>query len=340
MSNTRERDIVVSVVMPVFNVAPFVKLAVESVLNQTLRELELVVVDDGSTDGTIDALQSVRDHRLRIVRQDNAGSSAARNAGVQITKAPYIAFIDGDDLWVPKKLAMHMEFLKRHPEVDLSFSHSSIIDENGGSTGRFSRPVRGCISFRELLVENVISNGSAVVMRREAFNLAGHFDVNLPSAVDHDLWLRVALARPGNIHCIPQVLTFYRMRNGQITKDWQRMEKSWYILIEKMRRLAPSDVSAVEMLARSSLYRYLGYIAYESGQYAESASLLRTAIENGLFHLLRDRRMWLLAAALTARAVLPPETHLRLERLAREFRSRRRLPQKVYQHARPAEGAN
>ena len=340
MSNILPKGPAVSVVMPVFNVAPFVKLAVRSVLDQTFTDLEMVVLDDGSTDRTVEALQPLSDDRLRVVRQVNAGSSAARNAGLEQTTAPYIAFIDGDDLWAPQKLAIHIEFLQAHPDVDLSFSHSSVIDENGASTGRLSRPVHGYISFQELLIENVVHNGSAVVARREALDKAGWFDVNLRSAVDHDLWLRMALERPNNIYCIPQVLTFYRMREGQITKDWRRMEQAWGVLIEKMRRLAPAEVGAVEMKARSNLYRYLAYIAYENDQYSESLSLLGTAIDNGFFHLLLDRRMWLLAAALTARAILPPEAHQRLERFAREYRSHGRISAKIAERTRQTQGAN
>jgi glycosyltransferase involved in cell wall biosynthesis len=311
----------VSVVMPAFNVAPFVKHAIESVLKQTLADFEMVVIDDGSTDGTSDILQSVRDARLRIVEQGNGGSSAARNTGAQHTRAPYIAFIDGDDLWSPQKLAIHIDFLEKHPEVDLTFSHSSIINEQGDPLGRYSSPVRGYISFRQLLTQNVVHNGSAVVARREALERAGYFDINMRSAVDHDLWLRVALSRANNVYCIPQVLTFYRMREGQITKDWLGMQQSWEILIEKMRRLAGRDVEAVESRARTRLYRYLAYIAYENQEYTEATGLLGIALRNGFQHLLLDRGMWLLIAALTIRATLPPVTHSKLDRLARHIRA-------------------
>jgi len=340
MSNTLSKDPAVSVVMPVFNVAPFVRRAVESVLNQTFTDFEIIVVDDGSTDGTIEALQPMCNSRLHIVRQANAGSSAARNAGIQRATAPYIAFIDGDDLWAPQKLAIHYEIMEEHPEIDLSFSYSTVIDENGDSTGRFSRPARGYISFRELLIENLVHNGSAAVVRREALDKAGWFDVSLRSAVDHDLWLRVALVRPNNVYCIPKFLTSYRMREGQITKDWRRMEQSWGAMIEKMRRLVPAEVGAVEMKARSNLYRYLAYIAYENNQYTESASLLRAALESGFLHLLWDRRMWILAAALTVRAVVPPEMHRRLDNLVREYRSHRNLSSKTSEHSRQTEVAN
>lgn len=340
MTVNLERLPEVSVVMPVFNVAAFVKLAVSSVLNQTLTDLELIVVDDGSTDGTVEALRSFCDKRLRIVTQLNAGSSAARNTGLKMSAAPYVAFIDGDDLWAPQKLALHTEFLHSHPDVDLSFSYSSVIDEDGASTGRFSRPVKGYISFRELLIENVVHNGSAVVLRREALDKAGWFDVALRSAVDHDVWLRVALTRPHNIYCISEFLTYYRIREGQITKDWRRMEQSWRTLIEKMRRLAPVDVGEVEMQARSHLYRYLAYIAYENGQYSESGSLLRTSLKRNLNHSLWDRRMWLLATALTARLVLPPKVHEKLDRFARDIRSHGESPTETEKQSRKSQGAH
>jgi glycosyltransferase involved in cell wall biosynthesis len=321
MSCSIRTNPVVSVVMPVFNVAPFVRLAVESVLKQTLADFEMVVVDDGSTDGTMDALQSIDDSRLEVVTQENAGSSAARNAGARRSQAPYIAFIDGDDLWSPKKLAVHIDFMKTHPGVDLTFSHSSIINEQGNPLGRFSRPVRGYISFRHLLIQNVVHNGSAVVARREALEKAGYFDTSLRSAVDHDLWLRVALIRSNNVYCIPQVLTFYRMREGQITKDWRRMQQSWKTLIEKLRRVAGEDVAAVEDRARAHFYRYLAYIAYESQEYIEAASLLRAAVSSGFRYLICDRGMWLIATALMIRAALPQRTHRRLDHLARQCRS-------------------
>ncbi len=323
---TSRRDPLVSVVMPAFNVERFITRSVESVLGQTFPDFEIVVVDDGSTDKTVEMLLPFSDHRLRIIKQAHSGSSAARNVGVELTTGPYIAFLDGDDLWAPEKLDRHVKFLEDHPEVDLTFSHSHVIDENGLSTGRVSRLVHGYISFRRLLIENVVHNGSAVVMRRDAIERAGRFDVTLPSAVDHDLWLRVALARHNNICCIPQVLTFYRMREGQVTKDWRRMEASWTMLIDKMRRLAPAEVAAVEMKARSGFYRYLAYIAYETTQYGESRALFCKAWRGDCAHLLFDRRMWLLAAALTTRTVLPTPLHRQLDRLARDFRSRREAP--------------
>src|ERR1700691_3917251 len=123
-----------SVVMPAYNVAPFIRESVESVLCQTFSNFELIVVDDGSTDGTSDQLSSLIDPRLHIVRQANSGSSSARNNGIRFASGQYIGFLDADDLWMPNKLEAHIRFLDEHPEIDLTFSRSQIIDELGNAT--------------------------------------------------------------------------------------------------------------------------------------------------------------------------------------------------------------
>ena len=118
------------------------------------------------------------------------------------------------------------------------------------------------------------------------------------------------------------------------------MEQSWRVLIEKMRHLAPVDVEAVELKARSHLYRYLAYIAYESGHYSESRSLLRAAMDGNFIYSLSDRRMWLLAMALTTRLVLPSRVHAKLDRFARDFRSHMKRPAKIMKHSRHPQEAH
>jgi glycosyltransferase involved in cell wall biosynthesis len=107
----------VSVVMPAYNVAPFIATSVESVLQQSFTDLELIVVDDGSVDGTADRLSGFRDPRLRVIRQANSGSAAARNSGILLASGQYMGFLDADDLWAPTKLETHIGFLERHPDI-------------------------------------------------------------------------------------------------------------------------------------------------------------------------------------------------------------------------------
>jgi glycosyltransferase involved in cell wall biosynthesis len=313
----------VSVVMPAYNVAPFIATSVESVLQQSFTDLELIVVDDGSVDGTADRLSGFRDPRLRVIRQANSGSAAARNSGILLASGQYMGFLDADDLWAPTKLETHIGFLERHPDVDLTFSRSEIIDENGDSTGRTSYPASGEVSFQKLLTENVVNNGSAVVMRRGALDQAGYFDADLNACVDLDLWLRVALLRPRNIYCLDELLTKYRMRSGQVTKDWRRMETAWMKMFAKVGHAAGTQVKPVADKSYAKFSRYLSYIAYENHDYANSAKLLLRALRLSPLPILADRRTWVLTSALAARAVLPARIHHDCDAFVRRLRSRR-----------------
>lgn len=313
----------VTVVMPVYNVGPYVAEAIHSVLSQTYQALELIVVDDGSTDDTVERVAAHHDPRLHLLRQANAGSSAARNSGIAHGTGELIAFIDGDDVWLPDKLARHVAYLRDHSDADLTFAWSRIVDENGDDTGRASVRAAGIVPFERLFALNVVGNGSAVVLRRDALDRAGLFDEQLRAAVEHDVWLRVSLLRPGNVHCLPEVLSLYRMRAGQITKDWRRMETAWRRLVEKLRALAPERVARVEDEARGRMYRYLAYIAYETQEYTWAAAHLRAAVGAAPVAVLRDRGTWLVAAGVLARAALPRRTHERLDAFARRVRSGR-----------------
>lgn len=317
---------VVTVVMPAYNVEHFVTTSVRSVLEQSYPALEFIVVDDGSTDSTAARLGEVADARLRVIHQANGGSSAARNAGIARGTGEFIAFIDGDDVWLPEKLGKHVAALREHPGVDLTFAWSRIVDERGNDTGRTSVPVSGTVSFERLMAMNVVGNGSAVVLRREALDRAGYFDEELFAAVEHDVWLRVALLRQGNVMAIPEVLSLYRMRAGQITKDWRRMETAWRQLVEKIRRLAPGRVATVEGEARARMYRYVAYIAYETGEFSQAARHLVKAVSGSPLVILRDRGTWVLTAGLAVRVLLRRGAHRWVDAFARRVRGARAVP--------------
>lgn len=184
-----------------------VREAIDSVLGQQGVELELVVVDDGSTDGTADEIQREYDDRLRLLRTENRGVSAARNLGARAGRGELIAFLDSDDLWLPGKLAAQVEFLRDHPEVSVCQTEE-VWYRNGRRVNprRRHSKVDGAIFARSL--ELCLVSPSAVMMRRDLFERAGGFDESLLACEDYDLWLRIGLEHP--VHLLPQPLVIKR----------------------------------------------------------------------------------------------------------------------------------
>jgi len=301
---------VISVIIPAYNVAPFLREAVHSALAQTFPDIEVIVVDDGSTDGTADKLSDIGDPRLRVLREDHAGSAAARNAGLRLASGEFVAFLDADDRWAPQNLERQLAFLMSHPEVDITFGHSLVVGEDGHSLGFTSSSCAGPVSFSQLLRTNEIGNGSCLLVRREALDRAGWFDTTLAACVDIDVWMRVANLRPGNLVAIPEVLTFYRRRRGQISRDWRRMESAQLQLLERLRRVAPLDVAREEERNRAGRYRYYARLACEAGETGTALRLLATAFCWAPLWLLGDSRTWLVGSAVLGQLLLPRPLYL------------------------------
>jgi glycosyltransferase involved in cell wall biosynthesis len=191
----------VDVVIPVHNGARYLRECVGSVLSQTLKPRRVIVVDDGSTDETADVIRSLQDGDSAVLMHGmggNFGVAAARNAGIKRSDAPFIAFIDADDIWMPNKLALQMEVFKTAPRP-LGFVHSSyfLVDEAGHALAPLSEGAPRLLSgnaFSTLLREGNILSGSAssVLIRRDVLDAAGLFDDQLYYGEDLDLWLRLA----------------------------------------------------------------------------------------------------------------------------------------------------
>lgn len=303
-----------SILMATHNSGPFLTATLESALNQTFPDFELIVVDDGSSDETPQRLLRYTDPRMRLLRQSNQGQPAALNAALKIARGAFVGFLDHDDLWLPTKLERHLAWFDRHPEVDLTFSWSRLIDEEGRDLGLHPRYWRGAASFGELLEDFVIGNTSSVVMRREALERVGGFDAALERCFDLDAFARVALLRPGNVHAIEEVLTLYRRHCGQMSRDWRAMQRSWEATLAKLRKAAPRETAAVERRATANTCRYLAYLAYEARRFREAAVLLARGLRSCPAGFVGDARNWKLAAACLAGGLLPAGALAALER--------------------------
>jgi glycosyltransferase involved in cell wall biosynthesis len=207
----------VSVVIPTFNRAWCLREALDSVLAQDFRGFELIVVDDGSTDDTPQMLGAYGES-IRLLRQENRGVSAARNAGVAAAQGDLIAFLDSDDIWLPGKLARQVEFFRRHPEALICQTEERWV-KNGRrvNPGRRHRK-RGGMIFEPSL-ELCLVSPSAVMLRRELLSRVGLFDERLPACEDYDLWLRVSCRFPIELIETPLIIK----RGGhadQLSRAW------------------------------------------------------------------------------------------------------------------------
>ena len=166
----------------------------DSVLRQTYTDFELTVVDDGSTDNTLNRL-AVYGDRIRIVRQENLGASAARNAGIRRARGAYIAFLDSDDLWEPDKLAAQMDLVSRDRTVKVCYTGEIWIRRGRRVNPRKRHAKHSGWILREMLPLCLVSP-SSVLVAREVFDRVGLFDESLPACEDYDLWLRIGRLYP------------------------------------------------------------------------------------------------------------------------------------------------
>lgn len=184
----------VSVIIPTYNRASLVADAVRSVLVQDYKPVELIVVDDGSTDHTVQTLVEFGES-IKVIRQPNKGVSAARNAGISAAAGELIALLDSDDRWLAGKLSAQTEFFRQHPQA-LICQTEEIWIRRGKRVNPKLRHQKPSGFIFEASLQLCLVSPSAVMMRKQLFDLAGLFDENLPACEDYDLWLRVSAEYP------------------------------------------------------------------------------------------------------------------------------------------------
>jgi glycosyltransferase involved in cell wall biosynthesis len=183
----------VSVIIPTYNRRAMVREAIDTVLAQTVASYELIVVDDGSADGTAEDLARLGAERAGIVhieRTANRGPAAARNRGVAMARAPLVAFLDSDDLWSPEKLERHLEFMRENPGCAISQTNETWI-RNGRRVNPGMRHRKRAGDFFVESLRTCLISPSAVLMSKDLFDSIGGFDEDMRAAEDYDLWLRI-----------------------------------------------------------------------------------------------------------------------------------------------------
>lgn len=263
---------VVSIIMPAYNTAQYIGEALDSVLAQTFSDYEVIVINDGSPD-TKELERVLAPYRERIVylKQENRGTSAARNTGLRASRGRFIALLDSDDMWEPEYLATHVEVLERDASIDGIYPNALLFGDslNAGKTYMDVCPSEGEITFARLVAQECYVFCS-VTARRETIFRAGLFDEELGSAEDFDLWLRI-LHGGGRIAYHRRVLARYRQRRGSHTSDPIWLCRNFLKLLDKLTRtmkLSSTDQAAVDgqrARTQAMLYLYEGKQALFGG---------------------------------------------------------------------------
>lgn len=252
----------ISVVIPVYNGEKTIQQTVESVLCQTFQDIEILIINDGSSDRTLEILNPISDSRLKIHSFPNAGLAASRNRGIDLAQGDYISFIDADDLWTPDKLQDQLNALEADSQAGLAYSWTDFIDE----TGNFLRPggyarIAGNV-YRELLLSYFIESGSNILIRKEIIARVGYFDESLQAAEDWDFALRVASCYP--IVVVPKVQVLYRQTTVSMSAKISRQETETLKVLEKAYSQAPEHLKPNRKISLGNLYQYLTFRSLES----------------------------------------------------------------------------
>ena len=265
----------VSLIIATFNHARFLGAAIDSALAQTLGAVDVIVVDDGSTDDTPSVLARYAG-RVRVLRQPNRGLAAARNAGLAAARGTYVAFLDADDVMAPTKLAAQLEMLERSPTIGWTYCDVLIETVATRTTvtaserfGYGARALDGWL-FPELIHGNFIP-AIAPMIRRTALDAAGGFDERLTALEDWDMWLRLSLIAEARY--TPAVLVTYRIRPGGMSEDRARMDRNRFCVLDKINRTRPVALESLGDVGRriiADTHNWLGKEAYASGDWSEA----------------------------------------------------------------------
>lgn len=221
----------VSVIIPAYNKAALTVKTIESVLQQTYKNVEIIVVDDGSTDDTRERLAPYCD-RIQYVRKENGGACSARNMGIRLATGEYIGLLDCDDIYLPQKLELSVNYLEKNPDIGFVHTAAYLIDENGRTISVHDHPQSRHIGWvsKKLLLFNFICN-STVVVRKACFDRVGLFDESVFSPADFDMWVR--LAEKYKAGYINTPLTKYLVSNSYILNNLEKVEKEDRIIFGK-----------------------------------------------------------------------------------------------------------
>ena len=256
----------VSVVIPTYNHARFLGQAIDSVLAQTLSPSEVIVVDDGSTDNTAAELVHYA-NRIRLVRQQNQGVSAARNNGAEIATGDLLAFLDADDIWLPRKMERQVERFATESELGLVHCGTEDIDHTGKPLNRHLDGLDGWVAMEMLLFRRavILGGGSGIVIPRAVFKEVRGFDRKLSTSADWDLYYRIASLY--KVGFVPEILLQYRLHSTNMHGNARAMERDMLLAYDKAFSDADAQLRRLRTRCYGNLHAVLAGSFFSAREY-------------------------------------------------------------------------
>lgn len=302
---------IISVVIPVYNGESTITDTVQSVLRQTCLDFELIVINDGSSDSTLDILTEFQDPRLRIFSYTNAGLSASRNRGIDLACGEYVSFVDADDLWTPHKLEAQFHALQENPEAAVAYSWTDFIDERGNLLGYGIHHTANGYVFPNLLKFFFVGSGSNALIRKQVFDEVGQFDETLTSAEDLDMFLRIAARYQFSAVSEAQIL--YRITDNSMSRNVIRQERETLKVLDRAFAQEPGKSFAhLKRTTYANLYIYLASNTLrgvpDKQKWPIAARFIwRSIIHDPLTVLKRGKLVAILIFKIIAMIFLPPQ---------------------------------
>jgi len=271
----------ISVIIPAFNAEKTIAETIASVQNQTFSDFEILVINDGSTDNTLEVIQTIKDPRLHALSYENGGLPVARNRGISHSRGDFIAFLDADDLWFPDKLELQLAALQAQPEAGLAYSWTYYkFESEEDSYADTSNSFEGNV-YANLLLKNFLQSGSNPLVRREVIDSIGYFDPQLKSCEDWDFYLRVAAK--WSFALVKKVQIIYRQSATTMTANLSTMEKYALIVIDRAFETAPPELQYLKKQSLAWMYKFtaqqcLKYGSHNSKDLKLAANRLQKAI--------------------------------------------------------------
>jgi glycosyltransferase involved in cell wall biosynthesis len=290
----------VSVVVPAYNVEAYIADTLESVRTQRWPNLQVIVVDDGSTDATAEAIRPfLEDTRFHYIHQPNAGVAAAQNTGIRAATGKFVALLGGDDLWLPEKIDRQVRIAVERPEAGLVFTNAVLFDDDGDVREYYPACYRypEADLLEQLLVENPLCAGT-VMIRTELLRKHGAFDQRLPVAEDYELWIRLAMAGV-KVTGTMEILHRQRLRHDSLTGTRSAlMHREMLSIYGKCLQLLPEPEPrrVLRRSIRATKSRLMVLLAREQ---LDAGHPRRAACGFVAAWLPKTSRRWLLGAALS-----------------------------------------